>query len=79
MENAPVLQNVRKKSKPGRAALPKTSFFSVFPIWLPFLERLANAQKGSDIWVLKVQTPEKVDIVRLRSLLYEICTTFAKS
>ena len=59
MENAPVLQNLRKKSKPGLAE----GIFSLFPIWQAILDWLANAQKCSDLRDLKVKMPQIVQIV----------------
>ena len=58
MENAPVLQNLRKKSKPGLAE----GIFSLFPIWQPILDWLANAQKWSDLRDLKAKVPQIVQI-----------------
>ena len=54
MENAPVLQNLRKKSKPGLAE----GIFSLFPILQPILDWLTNAQKCSDIRDLKARMPQ---------------------
>ena len=58
MENAPVLQNLRKKSKPGLAE----GIFSLFPIWQPNLDWLANAQKWSDLRDLNPKLPQIVQI-----------------
>ena len=45
MENAPVLQNLRKTSNPGLAE----GIFSFFLIRQPIFDWLANGQKWSDI------------------------------
>ena len=58
MENAPVLQNLRKKSKPGLAE----GIFSLFPIWQAILDWLANAQIWSDRRDLKAKMPKRVQI-----------------
>ena len=57
MENAPVLQNLRKKSKPGLAE----GIFFTFPyLTAPFLDLLANGQKWSDLQDLKPLRPRMV-------------------
>ena len=53
---APVLQNLRKKSKPGLAE----GIFSLFPISQPILDGLANGQKWSDLLDLKNNMPKMV-------------------
>ena len=59
MKNAPVLQNLRKKSRPGLAE----AIFSLFPIWQAILDWLANAQKWSDLRDLKAKMPQSVQIL----------------
>ena len=44
MENAPVLQNLRKKTKLGQAASLKTSLFSLF--WLQCMVAKCRAKRG---------------------------------
>ena len=55
---APVLQNLRKKSKPGLAE----GIFSLFPISQPILDGLANGQKWSDLLDLKTYVSQIVYI-----------------
>ena len=56
MVYAPVLQNLRKKSKPGLAE----GIFSLFPISQPILDGLANGQKWSDLLDLKTYVSQIV-------------------
>ena len=58
MKTAPVLQNLRKKSKPGLAE----GIFSLFPISQPILDWLAKGQKWSDLLDLKAKMPQIVQI-----------------
>ena len=53
---APVLQNLRKKSKPG---LAEGNFFT-FPDLTAFLYWLGNGQKWSDLRDLKTNMPQMV-------------------
>ena len=56
MENAPLLQNLRKKSKPGLAE----GIFSLFPIWQPILD---YPGKWLDLRDLKAKMPQIVQII----------------
>ena len=58
MKSAPVLQNLRKKSKPGLAE----GIFFTFPDLTYILDWLANAQKWSDLRDSKTKMPQMVQI-----------------
>ena len=55
---APVLHNLRKKWKTGLAE----GIFSLFQVWQPILDWLANGQKWSDLRDLKAKMPQIVQI-----------------
>ena len=58
MENAPILPNLRNKTKLG----PAEGIFSLFPIWQPILDWLKHAQKWSDLRDLKAYKSQIVQI-----------------